>query len=284
MLNTANRYKIKLGKDCINLGLNELIELKKIPNRVEQYCEQHSNYISYPIAKIDAFGEVIYSECPHCAKEREIKKLEVEAKIESERKIARENEKIETLLQRGCGKKYLKYRNNLRSDTELLSNGLAEYLLHNSVDFLKTENIILVGGCGIGKTFFANRMVEIAYELGKNYLCITAFELVGIYKSKNINGFSRTNSFENIEDLLEEVECVILDEVDYFLRGSKDAREEEALHHLAQICERDDKRVILLGNCNRKELKDALPPKVYSRFRGGAVIQGWGMKDLRIKE
>lgn len=185
------------------------------------------------------------------------------------------------LKSRGCGSKYLKMRTSIKSDTELMNAGLLKYLEIEGGDFKHKEKLIVLGGCGIGKTFFANMMVEKAYKIRKKYLCLNAFEVSSIYRSKNINGFNRTNSFENLVETLESVDCLIIDEVDYFLQKSNDVRDEEALHHIAQICEKEDIRTILLGNCNKAELKEMMSPKVYSRFSGGKVINGWDMKDLR---
>lgn len=246
------------------------------------HCDTHDiDYVAKPLVKI-AFGGVVYSECPECAKDRELQRAKEELENQAKREKERKERAELNLSSRGCGKKYLKLRDSLKMDTELWNSGkLGEYLKNDGSNFDNQDNLIILGGVGVGKTFFACKLVETAYSLGLNYILINSFELVGIYKSKSVGGFNRTNSFENIEEFLDGADCVILDEVDYFLRGSKDIRDEEALHHFAQLCEKEDIRTIILGNCNRKELKEGLPPKVYSRFSGGKVIGGWNMQDLR---
>lgn len=278
----GNRQVVSIPKELQNLTLEELIE-KKVVQEQEIFCEKHSGtYTAKPFLKT-IFGSVIFTECPKCKEDRD-----KERATESEKRreaILREKHKhrISILKARGCGNKYLNMRENLSKETQLLSKGLAKYLENDGLDFFEKDRLIVLGGCGIGKTFFGNMLVEIAYDMGLKYVCYNAFEMAGIYKSTNINGFNRTNSFENLVEILDGVDCLIIDEIDYFLRGSKDIRDDEALHHVSQICEKEDIRMIILGNCNRNELKDGLPPKVFSRLTGGKVINGWNMEDLRVK-
>lgn len=283
-LSYGNRVVIDTPKELQNMSLQEILD-KGYLLETEFFCDTHQkNYKSSPITKT-AFGPIIYSECPECAKDREIKRQQYEAEKQEVIKRAQIEREESILRARGCGKKFLKLRGSLKMDTELWKSGkLEEYLKHNGLDFENKDNLIILGGVGVGKTFFACKLVETAYKLGLNYILLNSFELVSIYKSKSIAGFNRTNSFENIAEFLEDVDCVILDEVDYFLRGSKDIRDDEALHHFSQICEKEDIRVIILGNCNRKELKESMPPKIYSRFSGGKVIGGWNMQDMRVKQ
>ena len=278
------RGTVKIPKEYDNLSLGDLIEQGIIEKYKTEYCEVHSkNYTSTPYFKTGLCG-VLYSECPECAKDREVKRVQ-EAKEREEAIKRAQIEREESILRaRGCGKKFLKLRGSLKMDTELMSKGLAKYLEHDGSDFLNKDRLVILGGCGIGKTFFGNMLVETAYKIGLRYVCFNAFELVSAYKSMSINGFNRTNSFENLVELLDGVDCLIIDEIDYFLRGNKDIRDDETLHHISQICEKDDIRTIILGNCNKQELKEAMPPKVYSRFTGGKPIGGWNMQDMRVKQ
>lgn len=278
----GNRQVVSIPKELQNLTLEELIE-KKVVHEQEIFCERHNGtYTAKPFLKT-IFGSVIFTECPRCAEDREKERAKESAKRREAILRERHEHRISILKARGCGNKYLNMRENLSKETQLLSKGLAKYLENDGLDFFEKDRLIVLGGCGIGKTFFGNMLVEIACDLGLNYVCYNAFELAGIYKSTNINGFNRTNSFENLVEILNGVDCLIIDEIDYFLRGSKDVRDEEALHHISQICEKEDIRMIILGNCNRNELKDGLPPKVFSRLSGGKVINGWNMEDLRVK-
>lgn len=278
-ISLGSRYSVSLNPSYDSLDLDTLIERQIIEREKLIVCDTHGIYTAKPLTKFQ--NNVIYTECPQCAKERkEEQQKEIEKQNQAFEKARLEREE-NLLISRGCGKKYLKMRGSFLLDTELMSKGLEEYLKVDDNGFVNQGNLIVLGGVGIGKTFFANALVDKAYQIGLNYILLNSFEIASLYKSKNIGGFNRTNSFENIAEALYGVDCVILDEVDYFLRGSKDIRDDEALHHFSQICERDDIRVIILGNCNKKELKEGLPPKVYSRFRGGNVINGWEMRDMR---
>lgn len=282
-LSYGKRVVIDTPKELQNMSLQEILD-KGYLLETEFFCDTHQkNYKSSPIAKT-AFGTIIYSECPECAKDREIKRQQYEAEKQEVIKRAQIEREESILRARGCGKKFLKLRGSLKMDTELMSKGLAKYLEHDGSDFLNKDRLVILGGCGIGKTFFGNMLVETAYKIGLRYVCFNAFELVSAYKSMSINGFNRTNSFENLVELLDGVDCLIIDEIDYFLRGNKDVRDDETLHHISQICEKDDIRTIVLGNCNKQELKEAMPPKVYSRFTGGKPIGGWNMQDMRVKQ
>lgn len=279
----GDRKVVKVPKEYSRLSLEELIE-KGVAVEAERYCETHSKtYKSTPFLKTD-FGTILYTECPDCAKDRELRRAKEEKERIEAIERAKQERKREILKLRGCGKKFLKMKEDLRFDTELMGKGLVKYLEHDGSDFLSKDRLVILGGCGIGKTFFGNMLVDMAYDLGLKYVCFNAFELASAYKSTNIEGFNRTNSFENLADLLEGVDCLIIDEIDYFLRGSKDIRDDETLHHISQICEKEDIRTIILGNCNKEELKEAMPPKVYSRFTGGKPIGGWNMQDLRVKK
>lgn len=279
MLSFGNRETIQIPLELKDKTLDQLIK-EGICSDLEAYCEVHNEgFTSKPIAKVA--GAVIYSECPKCEDDRKRRRLQEDLAKENTIKARQREIEDSVLKSRGCGSKFLKMRDDLSLSTELMSSGLSKYLEHDGLDFKNKKNIIILGGCGIGKTFFANWLVMLAYKLKLNYVCLNAFEIASIYKSKTINGFNRTNSFQNLVDILEGVDCLIIDEVDYFLSKTKDIRDEEALHHASQICEKEGMRVILMGNCNRAELKEALPPKVYSRFAGGDVINGWNMQDLR---
>lgn len=282
-LSYGSRGFVEIPQEYAHLPLESLIELG-IALEAEFFCETHQKaYKSLPITKT-MFGTILYSECPECAKDRELRKMQEEReKQEAFRREQEEREKT-ILRNRGCGNKFLKMRDSLKMDTELMGKGLLKYLENDGSNFVDRDRLIILGGCGIGKTFFGNMLVDTAFKMGLNYVCLNAFELASAYRSTNINGFNRTNSFENLADILDSVDCLIIDEIDYFLRANKDIRDEETLHHITQICEKEDIRIIVLGNCNRNELKEGLPPKVFSRLTGGKVINGWNMQDMRVKK
>lgn len=279
IINTAGMHAVPIPKGQEHLTLEEFISNGSVAE-VEQFCKKHhTSYLSKPFLKA-SWGEILFSECPLCAKDRE-ERLKAEEEEQNQKNRERAEKWLEyELKNRGCGKKYLIQRKILDNNVGLMSK-VKDFLENDGSNFKENKNLIVLGGVGIGKTFFAYKMVEVALGLGLRYIYANSFELVGLYKSKVINGFNRTNSFENLQEFLDGVDCLIVDEIDYFIKGTNDARDEETLHHLAQICEKEDIRLVLLGNCNREELKNALSPKIYSRVSGGKVINGWGIEDLR---
>lgn len=284
-LSCGDRVVHTIEEEHIDLDLATLIKNGIINAEISKFCETHNkDYISTPFLKTTR-GTILYTECPDCARDREERRKKEHIDKIQTMKIEKTELRNSVLRARGCGKRFISMISQIKKDTQLIRNGLSKFLEvdASSKKFLINENLIVLGCCGIGKTFFGNMMVVKAYEMGLKYVCFTAFELSCAYKSKDIGGFSRTNSFDNLMDLIGDADCLIIDEIDYFLRGSKDVRDEEALHHISQICEKEDIRLIILGNCNKSELKDGIPPKVSSRLAGASVINGWDMEDMREK-
>lgn len=252
---------------------------------IERACEKHGKYLAKRVAGL---GKVaIYQQCPKCLeeyREEEKKRLEREAR---EKAIEAQNRFIEDLKDLGCGIDYINKRSTLGDQTQLLSkplpNGgkLIDFLQVKDGDFLNKDNLLLLGSCGIGKTFFACRMVEEALKMGKTYLLLAGFELVSIYQNSTKNGVLRINSAENIEDRLQNVDGLIIDEIDFFLRDSRTAKEKEVLEIVAHYTSKNGIRTIALGNCRAEEL-GSLDSKVLSRLASGLVLNGWGMQDLRL--
>lgn len=256
---------------------------------IKEECELHGTYLARPIAKFGVL--VIYSRCPSCEKEREeAKRLEAEKALQEKRK--REYaEFVEILKLRGCGMDYIKKRSSLKFDTELLNQKisdehcLVDFLRIENNDFLINKNLILLGACGIGKTFFACKMVEEALKIKKKYVLLASFELVSIYANGNReDSFSKFNSADNVFNFLEDVDCVILDEIDYCFRSQRNAKEKEALDIFSHYVSKNDIRVIVMGNCTATELIDNLDHKVFSRLAKGKVIEGWNIDDMRAQE
>ena len=253
----------------------------------EKMCEKHGVFKAQKLCEV--FGVVVFQKCPDCLAEyhqAEKKRLEQEAR---EKAIEAERRFVEVLKDLGCGIDYIKKRSTLDNQTQLLSKPLKkggkliDFLQVKDGDFLKKDNILLLGSCGIGKTFFACRMVEEALKVGKTYLLLAGFELVSIYQNSTKSGVLRINSAENIEDYLQNVDGIIIDEIDFFLRDGRTAKEKEVLEIVTHYTSKNGIRTISLGNCKAKEL-EALDSKVLSRLASGLVLNGWGMNDLRMKK
>lgn len=281
----GSRFSVSIPQSS-GLSIEELIEKKMIKEVVEVLCPTHQTHYK-AVAKYKLFNSISYTECPKCAKEREEEKQKREAELERERAILKHKAYIEALRERGCGEDYIKGREKIAYDTPLFLSKLGDcrlvdFLKHKEGEFLNTSNLLILGGCGIGKTFFSYRLIDEALKIGKNYKIITAFELVGLYTNSQKEGFVRLNNSENIVDFLSGVDCVVIDEIDFIFKETRSLREKEALEILAHYCSKNSIRTIILGNCSLEELPKFLDRKVLSRFASGEVVNGWGMQDMRV--
>lgn len=250
----------------------------------EKMCQKHGAYKAKKIC--DVFGAAIFEDCPDCLREyreEEGRRLEREAR---ENAIEAEKRLVERLKDLGCGGDYINNRFKINEKTQLLSKilpdggKLIDFFKVRDGDFLKKDNLLLLGSCGIGKTFFACKMVDEALKIGKTYLLLAGFELVSIYQNSTKSGVLRINSAENIEECLKNVDGLIIDEIDFFLREGRTPKEKEVLEIVAYYTSKNGIRTISLGNCKAEELR-ALDNKVLSRLASGLVLNGWGMEDLR---
>lgn len=283
----GSRFSVSIPNSC-DLSIEELIKRNMIKEEVEVLCPTHKAHYK-AIAKHKFLNYIVYTECPQCAKDREVENKKREAELERERAILKHRAYIEALRDRGCGEDYIKGRDKISYDTPLFMSKLGDcrlvdFLRHKDREFLNTSNLLILGGCGIGKTFFSYRLIDEALKIGKCYKIITAFELVGLYTNSQKDGFSRLNSSENILDFLRGVDCVIIDEIDFIFKDTRSLREKEALEILAHYCYKNSIRTIILGNCSIEELPKYLDRKVLSRFSSGEVVNGWGMQDLRLSK
>ena len=253
----------------------------------EKMCKKHGVYKAKKIC--DVFGASIFEDCPDCLREyreEEGRRLEREAR---EKAVEAEKRLVERLKDLGCGGDYINNRFKLNEQTQLLSKSLPDggklidFLKVKDGDFLKKDNLLLLGSCGIGKTFFACKMVDEAFKIGKTYLLLAGFELVSIYQNSTKRGVLKINSAENIEECLQNVDGLIIDEIDFFLRDGRTAKEKEVLEIVTHYTSKNGIRTISLGNCKVEEL-EALDRKVLSRLASGLVLNGWGMNDLRMKK
>lgn len=247
----------------------EMRKTKKYPDKMNFECEKHGSYVSDLCGYLPVMDKLGYSGCPSCDEER--KSLEEKKKIvvDEEKKINDRN----NLLLRGISKRFLEEEGQLRHTT--FFNTHKKYLEFNDNNFLINKNMIILGGCGIGKSYFSYMLIKLAYKINKIYVCMKAKDLQSLFKSKTLsNGFTRTNSIDNLQPMLSEVDCLIIDEIDDIFGDMECFK--QVVSYLYDEC----KRIIVIGNCNQEQLKDHIELKTYSRLQGGSVISG-DFKDLR---
>lgn len=235
----------------------------------KEFCEKHQiEYESKVICKV--LGQEIYSKCPECQKEID-KRIEAEKEEEKKRqREAHQRQREAWLLNAGISQRYIQegFKETDFSKTH------ERYLQVKNGDFENTSNLVILGNCGIGKTFFAFRMIEIALQLGKEYKYIRAKELRDLFKQSKIDGLTRFNSVLNIDAFIGYADGIIVDEIDDIFDDL------EVFKQLVAICYDKLKRVIVLGNCDSEDFKKRVEEKTYSRLSGAKLFKG-NFKDLR---
>ena len=284
----GSKIFINLDKSLLKLSIQELIKRGIIKERVEAVCPQHGEYIAENPLIYILMGYVAYKECPTCSECRRQVMLAEQAEKEARQRYREAERFLRNLKYLGCGNDYISKRGNLDFNTPLLSKKLPnnetlqDYLRVENGDFKITSNLFILGSCGIGKTFFANMMADKALQNQKLYKIATAFELISIYSNSTQDGVLKINSAENLQTYLEDADGLIIDEIDFFLRENRTAREKEVLEIVTHTTSKNGIRTIVLGNCRAEELK-VMDSKVLSRLTNGLLVNGWGFDDMRMK-
>lgn len=218
-------------------------------------------------------GMTIYSKCPKCEEETK-NRIEFD-KMQEERKAqeALLNSKRNRLSNAGISKRYL--IEGFKDTDFSIKHG--KYLEIEKGEFKYPDNLVLMGNCGIGKSFFCYRLVELALENNLNYRILKARELRDIYKGGKDDKTFSFNKIEHISKAVFNLDGIVIDEIDDIFGDS------ECFKHLVSICYDSMIRVIVIGNCMPEELKNKIEAKTYSRIAGGRVLSGV-FKDLRICE
>lgn len=255
-------YFAAIPEELKDLQNDEILE--KMPSVVLQ-CEAHGEFETTPHVVFS--GMVKYRECPKCAKERleneELQKLIALKEREQEAFFKKQN----TLLMRGVTQRYL--------STKIENNSQIEKLKKH---FDTGTNLVILGRCGVGKSFFAYQLVEHYYNKGKVAVVYTANQLRELYECRFYDKAVRKNSFSNIADKLY-LDCLIIDEIDDNLAAFA-----PILRMIASHCDDLMIRMIILGNCDAQYLRDNIDEKTYSRIarEAKAVELGKdGYRDLR---
>lgn len=238
----------------------------------KKFCEKHQ--IEYESKQICVFqGMPIFENCPKCEEERKIRREKEEKEAKQAEQKAIKNAFENRLRSAGVSERYIVEG---FKETEF-SKRYEKYLELEDGDFKLKNNLIFLGGCGIGKSFFCYRMVELAQKNKLNYDFIKARELRDTFKQSKEGSNYRFNSVDNVEKLVKGLDGIVIDEIDDIFG------ELEAFKFLISLCYDKMIRIIIIGNCTMEDFKRRVEAKTYSRLAGAKVISGQ-FKDLRIQE
>lgn len=260
------------GKWLSSMGKAEFDAwLASQPKQKTITCKAHGDYVAHYKTASRLGGIVVYSSCPKCLERAEEIKREI-INNEPDRLKRQAEELIETsLLASGVDSNYMRARESKAID---YGNGVFAML----AGFLSVEaSLIVLGACGIGKSFFGYALVEKYIREGKQAKVIKARDLVSTYKGKQLaSGFTRTNDFENILEQIRGLDLIVLDEIDDGLHDSAAVRE------LVGYADSTGLRMVIVGNCAPEDLFASLGEKTASRLQRYASINiGNRLADLR---
>lgn len=286
----SDRYFAPIPKELSNQSIEALIKAGVIKEEESIICpNEHGVYKATPAYQF--LSSVIYTSCPKCEEAR-LQRREQEAfKKREEEKNSLKEHRLRVLKDRGCDAHYIRMVKNdceVVKNTEFFNKKLAGRqesvcdLLDFSddlQDFKINQNLIILGACGVGKSFLAYSLVDVAREKGLFYKCMEMSEIASLYRNGEGEGFKNINSIENLKKLVNGLNCLIIDEVDTSLK--REGRDLESLSAIIRLCNFEGVRLIIMGNCNRSEFEELVEEKIKSRLAGSIVISGWGFKDLR---
>lgn len=266
---TADFYR---GRWISSMGQAEFDAwLASHPKQKTIACKAHGDYLATLKSSSRLGGVIIYSSCEKC-EQRAHQIIDEIINNEPDRLKRQAEELIETsLLASGVDSNYMRARASKAID---YGNGVFAML----AGFLSVEaSLIVLGACGIGKSFFGYALVEKYIREGKQAKVIKARDLVSTYKGKQLaSGFTRTNDFENILEQIRGLDLIVLDEIDDGLHDSVAVRE------LVGYADSTGLRMVIVGNCAPEDLFASLGEKTASRLQRYASINiGNRLADLR---
>lgn len=264
-------------------ALKERDAVEVFGKTIEIGCTTHGVYKAEFVC---VYGDFVkYSQCPICAAERQDKEMEIKRQAEAREREASFNNMIETLQKRGVDNRYIKrvLIEGRPLDPAKGAMNCVQKVFSDQMILNGTENIILVGNCGVGKSFVGYHMVHRGYMMGINIKAIKLYKLVSLYKYQPITStFGRTNSPENIEDFLKGTHTLIVDDIDDGFND--DGR--VVIKCLIDICYNAGVRLVFIGNCSADSFKQQLEYKSYSRLRNNTkrIELADGLPDLRCEK
>lgn len=245
---------------------------------VKSICKKHGEYES---KTIKIFGiEIPITQCPQCVAKRKLEAQKEQEAREAQYKIDREKHKIEMLHLRGVTKRYFSNKDKFTYDTDFFSlqtkDGISmlELLEVSDNGFANNDSLLICGGCGVGKSFFAYRLIELGYDNEIYYSIKTIDELTSMYRLSDFNKFS----FDSIKEIIDSDDGLIIDEID----NAKNDISLKTLDLIISYCYDAEKRLILIGNGSFDTLKNVFTTKALSRMQSTfQIVNAWDLKDVR---
>lgn len=223
-----------------------------------KHCNKHA--LDYEAKEAMILGRRFLTECPKCQTEANARakaQANAEALARAKQIQALQDEINQLAIQASkMPKRYLK-------SADFNAPNFKEY-----AHILATElkgHILIVGGVGVGKTYYASELIKRNIELKPIYLC--GNELSYMQKSDF--------NLKKIAESIAEHDLIVIDEICYLLESAF------MLDMIIDLCYRDDKALILIGNITFKDLQSKLGEHTLSRFKQGLQILTFKGNDLR---
>lgn len=238
-------------------------------NTISRHCNQHN--FTYEAKLI--IGD-LYTNCPKCQEEYKAQK-------EKEREEQVERRRLETIkydnqcfLHRGISKRFIKdyQANKIKSidlDNQLTSK---EIPLKEVLTYKNDESLVMLGSCGIGKSYLAYRMIVEAFNNYCYFKIKSLDSLVNIYRLTEYN----PNSFQNIIDFMHDDTGLIVDEIDN--AGDIGIK---ILNHIINYCYDNCIKLVLIGNCDLESFFSMLDNKSKSRIKEFHFLKNFDLRDMR---
>jgi DNA replication protein DnaC len=242
--------------------------INKIPEKAEiGHCEKHGDYEFKYIQMINK--TLVNGCCSKCASENAL-----------ESKIREENKKASDAIERERSKRESN-RTNAGVSKRNLYKTFDDYICTNEgqskakndcvrfvENFPGTNNMIMVGGVGTGKTLLASAIIDSLVDKNKCKI-IKVIDLIRLLKSTWSKDSENTE--EGIINYYCKLDLLILDEV-----GSQFGSDTEKLFIFDIIDGRyqEMKQTILISNLDINGVKDVIGERCVDRLRegGGAMI------------
>lgn len=223
-----------------------------------KFCDKHN--ATYEAREQVIAGHKFFTICPQCSTERQAREraqANAEAFAHQKQMQALQDEINELAIKASrIPKRYLKPANTNAPNFKAYA-----HILESKAN----GHILIVGSVGTGKTYFASEIIKRNAELKPLYLC--GNELSYTIKSD----FSLKKIAESIADH----DLIVLDEIGYLLESPF------LLDMLIDLCYRDDKTLVLVGNIGFKDLQDKLAEHTLSRLKQNLQILEFKGADLR---
>ena len=190
-------------------------EIKNLPK--SHVCEKHGEF---QFKYIESFGGkiMVSSICNSCIEEYDAKIDSLEDVVKREQQeLAKENKhgkREDYLLRNGFSKRYIdKSFDNYDADTPEKKSALSKCkrLCDAIITEESSDNLILVGGVGTGKTHLANAMVKFLYDNDKYARRVNLIDMVRSLKAT----WNKDNEMteEELIDIFTTLDLLIIDEV-----------------------------------------------------------------------